>query len=639
MSDYKVEAQRLINARYYQISSAHRTVARLPEGLTGRQALAAASGDPEWAGQLGERAAGDYYLRCYGKDTLTLDAPTFIEFRRLGGSTYSPKPEHVELDEQLREAQRELAAMTQRCQALELQETTPSFSDQLREAYAKRDRFAYPITSAAKLAEQIKFLRENFPNDGAEGETVHAVADAAEKLVDSQQQQLRLDKVTEEQLQEIRGLFEEGTMPRAKMLVQAFCDVLLEAKREIARLRAKQPAVPDTFEDLVQACKNVGVDLTCGACAALFYTGSEHPSAPGAQAVEHTCTHAQSFISDSEARNVIAWARTDRPDLLEEVLEEENAKQHAGLSATLDVVERVCADTEKLLRQRAAEGHPLPKMYESSVRCTPDPLTAETVLNAEAVISRGTADVEDLVAWRVAELRVAGETAKIGAFKSLRSDLMFLCVVRGDGKIEQPERAEFWNVGRTRAQNDKWHRDGWACDLRYAATGESCLPWVYVFTHPEHETVRVYSEETVDRVVPWDRLRACIEKAPRPEKPSDGLVGRTSSLNEQRQRINFCDQLVDVACDRRCDKAWGINGRPQRQLSEDPDDYVFLSDNELGTAPFPSTTAESADMKPSATSHLGPLNKWCVRECERSVMVDAGEPIELPDFDHPKPNK
>jgi hypothetical protein len=30
-----------------------------------------------------------------------------------------------------------------------------------------------------------------------------------------------------------------------------------------------------TEEQLVAACKNIGFDLTCGACACLFYTGHD----------------------------------------------------------------------------------------------------------------------------------------------------------------------------------------------------------------------------------------------------------------------------------------------------------------------------------------------------------------------------
>ena len=33
------------------------------------------------------------------------------------------------------------------------------------------------------------------------------------------------------------------------------------------------------------------------------------------------------------------------------------------------------------------------------------------------------------------------------------------------------------------------------------------------------------------------------------------------------------------------------------------------------------------------------LNKWCARECERSVIVDPGIPIELHDFSQRQYNK
>jgi hypothetical protein len=40
-----------------------------------------------------------------------------------------------------------------------------------------------------------------------------------------------------------------------------------------------------TFAELLLACANVGVDLNCGACASIFYTGAtEHP---------HTCEGGQ----------------------------------------------------------------------------------------------------------------------------------------------------------------------------------------------------------------------------------------------------------------------------------------------------------------------------------------------------------
>lgn len=46
--------------------------------------------------------------------------------------------------------------------------------------------------------------------------------------------------------------------------------LLDEAREELRR----NPAGGDlTFEQIEQACKNIGYDLTCGACAAVFYTG------------------------------------------------------------------------------------------------------------------------------------------------------------------------------------------------------------------------------------------------------------------------------------------------------------------------------------------------------------------------------
>lgn len=99
--------------------------------------------------------------------------------------------------------------------------------------------------------------------------------------------------------------------------------------------------------------------------------------------------------------------------------------------------------------------------------------------------------------------------------------------------------------------------------------------------------------------------------------------------------ITFCQQPQTVACDGQCHKAWGISRRPKEQLSEDHDDYAWLADHELGFAPADPGTTEGDHAKPCNTIARDPaiINKWCVRQCERSVMVDRGTPIVLRSFE------
>ena len=97
--------------------------------------------------------------------------------------------------------------------------------------------------------------------------------------------------------------------------------------------------------------------------------------------------------------------------------------------------------------------------------------------------------------------------------------------------------------------------------------------------------------------------------------------------------ITYFGQLAKVACDENCNKAWGIFKRPKNQLSDNPDDYEFLADQELGEAPVNPSTYEGGWAKP--LNKVGIPNKWCVRQCERCVMSGYGKPdqqLQLPDF-------
>lgn len=101
-----------------------------------------------------------------------------------------------------------------------------------------------------------------------------------------------------------------------------------------------------------------------------------------------------------------------------------------------------------------------------------------------------------------------------------------------------------------------------------------------------------------------------------------------------KKEIIYFGQKAIVACDGKCEKAWGSNNRTKRQLSDDEDNWVWLSDNELGLAPRETETYEGGEGKPRNRTEK--LNKWCVRECERCYMSNPNEfdkSIVLKDFD------
>lgn len=80
---------------WYQVSRSGRTVARLPEGKSGRRALEESQDEhrKDWARGFPEGSAGEHYLRCYAPpaDHRRLNRPEFDAFRKAGGSTYAHK--------------------------------------------------------------------------------------------------------------------------------------------------------------------------------------------------------------------------------------------------------------------------------------------------------------------------------------------------------------------------------------------------------------------------------------------------------------------------------------------------------------------------------------------------------------------
>lgn len=94
--------------------------------------------------------------------------------------------------------------------------------------------------------------------------------------------------------------------------------------------------------------------------------------------------------------------------------------------------------------------------------------------------------------------------------------------------------------------------------------------------------------------------------------------------------IKYFGNDVILTCDAQCQKAWGISCRPKIELSDNDDDYAFLSDDELGIAPIDPGTYEGGHAKPQDPEEW--LNKWCAHECERSVMAQPSKGYTLPDF-------
>lgn len=67
-----------------------------------------------------------------------------------------------------------------------------------------------------------------------------------------------------------------------------------------------------------------------------------------------------------------------------------------------------------LMRDRRRLGQPVPKLYRSGVRFEPEPNEGlyEDFADCLTVLGRGWGDCDDLVAYRVAELRESGEDPK-----------------------------------------------------------------------------------------------------------------------------------------------------------------------------------------------------------------------------------
>lgn len=83
-----------------------------------------------------------------------------------------------------------------------------------------------------------------------------------------------------------------------------------------------------------------------------------------------------------------------------------------------------------------------------------------------------------------------------------------------------------------------------------------------------------------------------------------------------------------LICDKNCAQAWGLNSRPTFEVEGRK---FWIKDGEQ-ISPNNPGTEEGGHVKPAGGQDHYKLNKWCARECERSVIVHCGESFILPDW-------
>ena len=101
---------------------------------------------------------------------------------------------------------------------------------------------------------------------------------------------------------------------------------------------------------------------------------------------------------------------------------------------------------EALVAENVAylRSHPdTPQLRDSGVRYVEDPPWREEWKDIAETLSRKAGDCKDLVAWRLAELRLQGEvaaTARVTVYEDGARVINHITIRRADGQIEDPSR-------------------------------------------------------------------------------------------------------------------------------------------------------------------------------------------------------
>lgn len=102
----------------------------------------------------------------------------------------------------------------------------------------------------------------------------------------------------------------------------------------------------------------------------------------------------------------------------------------------------LCTTDYLWLKAMQKKGTPAPLLYQSGVIYQDQIRGHDEWLDIRACLERGFGACEDLAAWRVAELCLAGERAKLDVDTSSGAGLLLFHVVvrRGNGVREDPSR-------------------------------------------------------------------------------------------------------------------------------------------------------------------------------------------------------
>lgn len=93
-------------------------------------------------------------------------------------------------------------------------------------------------------------------------------------------------------------------------------------------------------------------------------------------------------------------------------------------------------------RLELARDRSIPPLYQSGCIYIKEPAGADHWLDIHEIRRFGGGDCEDLVAWRVAELRASGERARFGVERYVmgRDTVFHIFVVHADGSTEDPSK-------------------------------------------------------------------------------------------------------------------------------------------------------------------------------------------------------